>query len=257
MYSHPQTLSHCPGSAASLAQNARYVELFALLRNVSDLSPQELYSVIKSMIGASGPEYEVTSEGLMSSLSSHADQQIRKAETYKEIHGDIQIDSDVITAARLAAAPIHGFSQKQLVCHPLLGLHPDPALLCAAMKRLHSHSLIYLIHYLGRWFNNIIELDVIRGGESPTCELAHVPSLNTVITWLAAAVDAGNLRLSTTEKGIKVLKKLSEDLQLHMKGLESLGALSGILEHLEKARQRKTPQRSGADGVFTSQCFSL
>ena len=259
MYSHPQTLSHCPGAAAALAKNARYVELFALLRNVSDISPQELSSVIKALIGASGPEYDVTSEGLMSSLSSNAEEQIRKAETFKETNGDIKVDSDEITAARLAAAPIHGFSQKQLVCHPLLGLIPNPALLCAAMKRLHSQSLIYLIHYLSRWFNNIVELDVIQGGESPMCDLAHVPCLDTVITWLAAAVDAGNLRLSTTEQGIEVLKKLREDLHVHIKAIQSLGALSGILEHLEKAHQNTTTQtlQNTPQGVFTSECFSL
>ena len=250
-------MAHCPGAASSLSENARYIELFALLRHASDISSRELYAVIKSLISASGPDYEATSKVLMSSLSSNADEQIRKAEGFKASNGEIQINSELVNAARMSAAPIHGFSRKQLVCHPLLALYPNPVLLCTAMKRLHSQSLLYLIHYLHRWFKNILDLNVTQGGESPTCDVAFVPSLNTVIKWLAAALDAGNLRLSTIGTGMEVLKNLHDDLQVYIKSFEALGELSGMLEHIEKSRQSKTPQRRTTQGFFTSEYFSL
>lgn len=259
LYSHPQTLSHCPGAAASLASHARYIELFTLLRKTSDISYQELYSVIKSLISASGPEYEANSETLLSSLSANAEKQIEKAEKFKSTHGNIKVGSDLVTAARMSAAPISGFSRKQLACHPLLALRPNPILICTAMKRLHSQYLIYLIHYLHQWLKNLIEFNVILGGESATCDIALVPSLNTVIQWLTAALDAGNLRLSKAGKSVDVLQKLMDDLEEHIKCFKSFEDLSGILEHLEKTRNQKNhhQKKHSQQGIYSAECFSL
>lgn len=256
-YSHPKSLSHCPGAAASLASSGQYVQLLRLLGEASDISPLELYHIIKTLVATSGPDHELQGKSFMSSLASNADKMIKKAEKVKSSHKQIELSSDVIIEAKLSAATINGFSQKQVVCHPLLALYPNPILITTAMKKLHSQYLIFLIQYLLQWLSNIIDLDVIQGGSLSTCEIAIVPSLDTVIKWLTAAVDAGNLRLSTTDKGVEVLESLSKELQLHVKCLQTLGELTGILQHLQKPRHKMRHRNNNTHGLYSAECLSF
>jgi len=250
-YSHPRSLAHCPGVALELAEKHRFGDLFALLKHGSDISAQELASVLKTLILCPGPEADTELERYHSQLSTCANQAIANLEKLsKKKNSDT---GPAMEKASLAAATINGFSRHQLACHALMGLYPNPILLCTAMKSLHSHYLIYLIRYLLQWFNNLTEMDVASGGTLSDVSI-NVPTLNCVLAWLTAAVDAGNLRLASNESGVATLQGLLHDLQEQISSLKNLKTLGGILEQIQKLPA--PVKRHGPQG-YTVQCLSL
>eukprot|EP00889_Picochlorum_renovo_P003131 jgi/Picre1/30161/NNA_005530.t1 len=163
-YSHPRSLSHCPGAALVLAENARYSDLFALLSQASDIRSSELCSVVKSLIGGAGPLIEKSRESYMASLSSLAEEQLKALEKSSKKTPVDSLDNNKLIEASCCAAAVHGFSKRQVSCHPILTLYPNPILISMALKRMHSEYLIFLIRYLMQWVSNIIDLDVSQGG---------------------------------------------------------------------------------------------
>ena len=250
-YSHPRSLAHCPGVALELAEKHRYGDLFMLLKHGSDISAHELASVLRTLIICSGPGADIELERYHSQLSTYADQAIANLE--KLTKKDNSDTDSAMQNASLAAATINGFSRNQVACHALMGLYPNPILLCTAMRSLHSHYLIYLIRYLLQWFKNLNELDVARGGTLSDVGI-NVPPLNCVLAWLTAAVDAGNLRLASNESGVAILQGLLHDIQEQISSLKNLKTLGGILEQIHKLPA--PVKRHGPQG-YTVQCLSL
>lgn len=252
-YSHPRSLSHCPGAALVLAENARYSDLFALLSQASDIRSSELCSVVKSLIGGAGPLIEKSRESYMASLSSLAEEQLKALEKSSKKTPVDSLDNNKLIEASCCAAAVHGFSKRQISCHPILTLYPNPILISMALKRMHSEYLIFLIRYLMQWVSNIIDLDVSQGGVIPN--LSPVPSLETVLIWLSATMDAGNMRLTNSEKGLEVLQKLMEEVSSQVSCLRMFENLAGVLSHVQHASPSK--QRQNNMPGYKIQCLSL
>ncbi|KAI8103129.1 hypothetical protein M9434_005914 [Picochlorum sp. BPE23] len=252
-YSHPRSLSHCPGAALVLAENARYSDLFALLSQASDIRSSELCSVVKSLIGGAGPLIEKSRESYMASLSSLAEEQLKALEKSSKKTPVDSLDNNKLIEASCCAAAVHGFSKRQVSCHPILTLYPNPILISMALKRMHSEYLIFLIRYLMQWVSNIIDLDVSQGGVIPN--LSPVPSLETVLIWLSAAMDAGNMRLTNSEKGLEVLQKLMDEVSSQVSCLRMFENLAGVLSHVQHASPSK--QRQNNMPGYKIQCLSL
>ncbi|KAI8103661.1 hypothetical protein M9435_004995 [Picochlorum sp. BPE23] len=252
-YSHPRSLSHCPGAALVLAENARYSDLFALLSQASDIRSSELCSVVKSLIGGAGPLIEKSRESYMASLSSLAEEQLKALEKSSKKAPIDSLDNNKLIEASCCAAAVHGFSKRQISCHPILTLYPNPILISMALKRMHSEYLIFLIRYLMQWVSNIIDLDLSQGGVIPN--LSPVPSLETVLIWLSAAMDAGNMRLTNSEKGLEVLQKLMDEVSSQVSCLRMFENLAGVLSHVQHASPSK--QRQNNMPGYKIQCLSL
>jgi len=252
-YSHPRSLSHCPGAALVLAENARYSDLFALLSQASDISSSELCSVVRSLIGGAGPLIEKSRESYMASLSSLAEEQLKALEKSSKKTPVDSLDNNKLIEASCCAAAVHGFSKRQVSCHPILTLYPNPILISMALKRMHSEYLIFLIRYLMQWVSNIIDLDVSQGGVIPN--LSPVPSLETVLIWLSAAMDAGNMRLTNSAKGLEVLQKLMDEVSSQVSCLRMFENLAGVLSHVQHASPSK--QRQNNMPGYKIQCLSL
>ena len=251
-YSHPRSLSHCPGAALALAENARYTDLFALLSQASDIRSTELCSVVKSLIGGSGSSVETCRDAYMGSLSSFAEERLNVLEKSSK-KNQVDDQENKILEASCCAAAVHGFSRRQVSCHPILTLYPNPILISMALKRMHSEYLIFLIRYLMQWVSNIIDLDVPQGGVIPN--LSPVPSLDTVLIWLSAAMDAGNMRLTNSERGLEVLQKLMEEVSTQVSCLRVFENLAGVLSHVQHALPSK--QRQNSMSGYKIQCLSL
>lgn len=251
-YSHPRSLSHCPGAALVLAENARYSDLFALLSQASDIRSSELCSVVKSLISGAGSSVEKSRESYLGSLSSLAEEQLKALEKGSK-KAPVEYEDKKLIEASCCAAAVHGFSKRQVSCHPMLTLYPNPILISMALKKMHSEYLIFLIRYLMQWVSNIIDLDVPKGGVIPN--LSPVPSLETVLIWLSAAMDAGNMRLTNSEKGLEVLQRLMEEVSSQVSCLRIFENLAGVLSHVQHASPSK--QRQNSMPGYKIQCLSL
>ena len=104
-----------------------------------------------------------------------------------------------------------------------------------------------------QWVSNIIDLDVPQGGVIPN--LSPVPSLETVLIWLSAAMDAGNMRLTNSESGLEVLQKLMEEVSTQVSCLRVFENLAGVLSHVQHALPSK--QRQNSMSGYKIQCLSL
>ena len=254
--SHPRSHTHCSGAALSLAQHGQCDELISLLRQTPDISPSELTLIIKCLIsGDDKAASQASKAAFVRSVSSNADSELKKVEKSKK---QVEDGTKSIVSACLAAAAVNGFSAKQVSCHPLLALHPDAGLLLTAAKRLHSQQLVFLLRYLLQWLQNVTELDVIAGGMPQGRAGVLVPSLNSLLIWLSAVVDAGNMRLSSSDTGISVLRSLLREVKLQVSCVKGLESLSGLLEQLQRSSTRR--HASGvmvAASGYTVECLNI
>ncbi len=217
------------------------------------MSPSELTSMIKCLIlGKDG----AASAAFAKSIATHADSELKKLEKSKSRAHESR---RTIFPACLAAATINGFSTKQVACHPLLGLHPDGGLLLSAAKRLHSQQLVFLLRYLLQWLENVTTLDVMEGGVPHGIGGVRVPSLDTLLVWLAAIVDAGNLRLSSSDTALLALQSLLQEVKLQVACVKGLESLSGLLEQLGRSSTslRRSGEIMAAPGGYTVECLDL
>ncbi len=252
-HSHPRSHAHCAGASLALAQQGRPAELFALLLEAPDISPSELTSTIKCLIsGKDG----AASTAFAKSIATHADSELKKLEKSK---GRGPESRQAMFAACLAAAAINGFSTKQVACHPLLGLHPDGGLILSAAKRLHSQQLVFLLRYLLQWLKNLTAMDVMEGGVPHGTGGVRVPSLDTLVVWLAAIVDAGHLRLSSSDTAVSALQGLLQEVILQVSCVKGLENLSGLLEQLRRSPtgRRRSSGITAVPGGYTVECLDL
>ncbi len=237
----------------ALAQQGRPAELFALLRAAPDISPSELTSTIKCLIsGKDG----AASTAFAKSIATHADSELKQLEKSKRRPPESR---QAVFSACLAAAAINGFSTRQVACHPLLGLHPDGGLILSAAKRLHSQQLVFLMRYLLQWLENLTTLDVMEGGVPQGTEGIRVPSLDTLLVWLAAIVDAGNLRLSSSDAALLALQGLVQEIKLQVSCVKGLENLSGLVEQLGRSPSghRRSSGFMAAPGGYSVECLDL
>ena len=257
--SHPRSHAHCAGATLALAEHGQYADLFCLLRHAPDVSASELTATIKCLVsGTDKTANEKAKAAFSKSVAAHADSTLSKLETLatkttqakakksaSNASGHASNVAASIPAACLAAAAINGFSPKQVACHPLLALHPDGGLLLSAAKRLHSQQLVFLLRYLLQWLSNVTEMDVV----------------DTLLVWLSSVVDAGNMRLSSSDKGMSVLESLVEEVRLQVSCVKGLEHLSGLLEQLGRGARgpagRKNSAAVVAAGGYTVECINL
>ena len=272
--SHPRSHAHCAGATLALAEHGQYADLFSLLRHAPDVSASELTATIKCLVsGTDKTANEKAKAAFSKSVAAHADSTLSKLETSatkttqakakksaSNASGHASNVAASIPAACLAAAAINGFSPKQVACHPLLALHPDGGLLLSAAKRLHSQQLVFLLRYLLQWLSNVTEMDVVDGGVPDGMDVV-VPSLDTLLVWLSSVVDAGNMRLSSSDKGMSVLESLVEEVRLQVSCVKGLEHLSGLLEQLGRGARgpavRKNSAAVVAAGGYTVECINL
>jgi len=273
--SHPRSHAHCAGATLALAEHGQYADLFSLLRYAPDVSASELTATIKCLVsGTDKTANEKANAAFSKSVAAHADSTLSKLETSaakttqakakakksaSNASGHASNVAASIPAACLAAATINGFSPKQVACHPLLALHPDGGLLLSAAKRLHSQQLVFLLRYLLQWLSNVTEMDVVDGG-APDGMYVVVPSLDTLLVWLSSVVDAGNMRLSSSDRGMSVLESLVEEVRLQVSCVKGLEHLSGLLEQLGRGARgpgRKNSLAVSAAGGYTVECINL
>lgn len=238
-YSHPRSHTYCSGAVLSLAELGRFSELHCLLKYAPDVRPAELCATLKCLISESGKTFEKQMEGFMHSIASSTETELQKME--KGNKSTSPVDRTKLSNACLWVAASHGFTKRQATLHPVLALHPDSSLVFTSTKRLHSYQIAFLVRYLLQWLSNITEFDVVAGGVPNGAEnLFAVPSLGTIITWLTAVLDAGNMRLSTNESGMSVLENLMREVKLQVSCIKGLENLVGILEQTAFAPS-KTP----------------
>lgn len=252
--SHPRSHAHCAGAALALAEHAQYAELFSLLRHAPDITPSELTATIKCLLEIS-KKNEKAMMAFSDTVATAADKELSKFEKAKKSRNT----NTSMSSACLAAAAINGFSPRQVACHVLLALHPDTSLLLSATKRLHSQQLIFFLRYLLQWLNNVTEMDVVKGGVPDGMHHLLVPSLDTLLIWLSCVVDAGNMRLSSSDTGMSVLECLLEEVRLQMSCIKGLEHLSGLLEqlgHCNHSGRRRGPAEI-ATGGYIVECINL
>lgn len=252
-HSHPRSHAHCAGAALALARQGRPAELFALLLEAPDISPSELMSTIKCLIsGADG----TASTAFAKSVAAHADSELRKLEKSKRRAPESR---QTIFPACLAAAATNGFSTKQVACHPLLALHPDGGLLLSAAKGLHARQLVFLLRYLLQWLKNVTAMDVMEGGVPHGTGGVCVPSLDTLLIWVSAIVDAANLRLSSSDTALSALQGLFHEVKLQVSCVKGLENLSGLLEQLGRtpSGRRRSSEIMAVPGGYTVECVDL
>ena len=266
---HPISLAGCPGLVTAVVNAHRYDLLHTLLHNTTDVAASDIAAVVCTLLSPqqhadtssknnsskNSKACKAAQEQYANRLRSSAERAVAAAEV-GTAKGAANAGTLIATAA-CAAGAVERFSAVQLCLHPLVAAHHDGALLVTALREVPAPHAVALLKYLLKWLRNyrrvIHECHVM----APDLPDFAVPSPESVLQWLAAALDAGMSRLMLRKDAAGVISALRAEVMPQIDALRRLAKVKGAVEHLQCGAPLPAPPTGAAAGRYTLEWLSL